>query len=112
MKKKIAIPVSNGLLDAHFGHCSHFAIIETEDNKIVSENLVEAPPHQPGLLPPWLAQKGVTDVIAGGMGGRAIQLFNQQGVNVFVGAPALSPKEITNGFLNNTLTFSANYCDH
>ncbi|MCK7542001.1 MAG: hypothetical protein MZV63_69485 [Marinilabiliales bacterium] len=33
-------------------------------------------PHEPGLLPGWLAEKGVTDVIAGGMGQRAIGLFN------------------------------------
>lgn len=112
MKKKIAIPASDGVLDEHFGHCSHFAIITTEDKNIISENIVDAPPHQPGLLPLWLAEKGVTDVIAGGMGGRAIQIFNQQGVNVFVGAPKLAPADLVKGFLDKTLIFTANYCDH
>ena len=112
MKKKFAIPVKNGLLDEHFGHCSHFALVDVESNEIVAESLVEAPPHQPGMLPPWLAERGVTDVIAGGVGNRAIQIFNQHKVNVFVGAPKLSPKELVEGFYNNTLTFSSNYCDH
>jgi len=112
MKKIFAIPVTNGVLDAHFGHCSHFAFVEVEDDKIISEKLENAPPHQPGLLPPWIAEKGATDVIAGGMGQRAIDIFNQHKVNVFVGASALTTKEIVEGFIDGTLSFRANYCDH
>lgn len=112
LKQKIAIPVSDGILDPHFGHCQEFAMVEVEQNKIGSITYIDAPPHQPGLLPPWLAERGATDVIAGGMGQRAIQLFNNQGVNVFVGAPKLTPAEVVEGFLNKTLEFSANYCDH
>ena len=112
MKKIIAIPSGNGLLEEHFGHCSQFALLTVEDNGVVSESLIDAPPHEPGLLPKFLAEKGVTDVIAGGMGNRAIQIFNHHQVNVFVGAPKISPTEITDGFLNKTLQFSANYCNH
>ena len=112
MKKIIAIPFSNGLLDEHFGHCSQFAMLTVENNIIISESMIDAPPHEPGLLPKFLAEEGVTDVIAGGIGNRAIQIFNHHQVNVFVGAPKLSPVEIVEGFLNKTLLFSANYCDH
>lgn len=112
MKKKIAVPVKEGVLDGHFGHCSHFALIDVMDKDIIAEDLVAAPPHEPGLLPPFLANLGVTDVIAGGMGNRAIQIFNQHNVNVFVGAPQLGAKELVNGFLNESLNFTANYCDH
>ena len=42
----------------------------------------------------------------------AIDLFNERGINVFVGAPAQTPEDLVNGFLNETLSFSANYCDH
>ncbi len=114
MKKKIAIPVdSENILDAHFGHCKFFALIDIDDNnKVISEEKVVPPPHEPGLLPKWLSEKGVTDIIAGGMGQRAVQLFNQYGVNAFVGAPKLTFSEIIDAFLNSTLSFSANYCDH
>lgn len=112
MTKKIAIPTSEGKLDGHFGHCKQFAMVEIENQSITDITFLDAPPHQPGLLPKWLAERGATDVIAGGMGQRAIQLFNDKGVNVFVGAPALSPEELVNGFLSETLDFSANYCDH
>lgn len=113
MDKKIAIPVdNNGTLDGHFGHCKFFDILTEENGKITSEEKVVPPPHEPGLLPKWLAEKGVTDIIAGGMGQMAIQLFNKSGVNVFVGAPQLSSKELVDGYLNNSLTLSANYCNH
>jgi predicted Fe-Mo cluster-binding NifX family protein len=112
MKKRIAIPLENGFLCSHFGHCEQFAIIDAENNKVSDETLVNPPPHEPGLLPGWLAEKGVTDVIAGGMGQRAINLFNQQKINVYVGAPRKSPKELAADLLNNSLAAGANYCDH
>jgi len=112
MKKRIAVPLENGILCAHFGHCQQFAIIDTNENLITGETLVTPPPHEPGLLPGWLAEKGVTDVIAGGMGQRAISLFNQQKINVFVGAPIKSPKELTSDLLTDSLEAGANYCDH
>jgi predicted Fe-Mo cluster-binding NifX family protein len=111
-KKRIAIPLENGILCSHFGHCQKFAIIDAENNSVTGEALVVPPPHEPGLLPGWLAEKGVTDVIAGGMGQRAISLFNQQNINVFVGAPVKRPLELADDLLNNTLSAGANYCDH
>jgi len=112
MKKRIAIPLENGILCSHFGHCQQFAIIDTDNISVTGETLVTPPPHEPGLLPGWLAEKGVTDVIAGGMGQRAINLFNQQKINVFVGAPIKKSKDLANDLLNNTLSAGANYCDH
>lgn len=112
MKKKIAIPVNDGMLAEHFGHCSHFELIDIENETILQISMVEAPPHQPGLLPPWLSEKGVTDVIAGGMGQKAIEIFKTHQVNVFTGAPSVSSHELITGFLNNSLSFAANYCDH
>ena len=113
MKKKIAIPVDdNSILDAHFGHCQYFSLLDVENNIIVLEEKVVPPPHEPGLLPKWLAEKGVTDIIAGGMGQRAIDIFNQNGVNALVGAPRLTAKELAEGYINKTLELTGNYCDH
>ncbi|MBI9065503.1 MAG: ATPase, partial [Marinilabiliaceae bacterium] len=77
MTQKFVVPTSNGILDPHFGHCSHFTIIEVTNNLIMDESIIDAPPHQPGILPRFLAEKGATDVIAGGMGQSAINIFNQ-----------------------------------
>lgn len=110
----IAIPVSNNKLDLHFGHCKEFALItiDQKDKKILSRNDVEAPPHQPGLLPPWLANLGVKIVIAGGMGQRAKELFTKQKIKVLVGAQQKSPEELVNHYLQGILQLGENCCDH
>ena len=112
MTLKFAIPLENGQLCSHFGHCQQFAIIDVENDEIVNELLVTPPPHEPGLLPAWLAEKGVTDVIAGGMGQRAINLFNEQNINVNVGVQPKEPKELVNQWLEKSLVTGANACDH
>jgi len=112
MKKRIAIPLKNGMLCEHFGHCQKFAIVNVENNVITEIKEVTPPEHVPGLYPKWVAGHGVTDVIAGGMGQRAIDLFNQQNINAFVGAPIKAAKELVNDFLANKLSLSANYCNH
>lgn len=112
MNKKIAIPATNGVLNAHFGHTQQLAIFELVNNQVVNESILDAPPHEPGLLPKLLSENGVTDVIAGGMGAKAIQLFQSAGVNVFIGAPQLPVRNLVDGFINKTIAYSANYCDH
>ena len=110
--KTIAIPLENGMLCAHFGHCQAFSIVKVKDGKITESNEVIPPEHVPGLYPRWVAQFGVSDVIAGGMGQHAIDLFKQQGIDVYVGAPAKSPENLVQDFLNDSLQLTANYCNH
>lgn len=112
MNKCIAIPLENGVLCEHFGHCQNFAIIEVENNLIQNIKEVTPPEHQPGLYPKWVAQHGVTDVIAGGIGQKAINLFNEQKINVYFGAPIKTAKALAEDFLTGTLELSVNYCDH
>lgn len=112
MNKKIAIPMENGVLCAHFGHCEYFAIVEVVDNQIKDIQKVIPPEHEPGLYPRWIAAFKVTDVIAGGMGQKAINLFNQQNINVFVGAPINGAKELVTDFMTGSLALNANYCSH
>ena len=110
--RNIAIPVSDNVLDPHFGHCIEFIIYKVEENNITNEIKLPAPPHEPGMLPQWLNGHGVTDIIAGGMGHKAINLFNQLKINVFVGAPQQDPKKIISEFLEGTLILTSNYCNH
>ncbi len=112
MTLKFAIPLENGRLCSHFGHCQQFAIIDIENDVIVNDALVTPPPHEPGLLPAWLAERGVTDVIAGGMGQRAIDLFRQQNIDVNIGAQPKEPRQLVNDWLDKTLVTGANACDH
>jgi len=111
---KYAIPVSEGKLSAHFGHCEQFALIDADEkNKsILHKEMVSSPGHQPGFLPPWLAKQGVQVVIAGGMGASAISLFQQNNINVMLGAPTDDPETIVIDHLNGTLATEGNSCDH
>ncbi|MGD9977063.1 MAG: NifB/NifX family molybdenum-iron cluster-binding protein [Bacteroidales bacterium] len=112
MKKRIAIPLENGLLCPHFGHCQAFAFIDVDDDKITNVTVFDPPEHQPGTFPGFVATNGATDVIGGGMGPQAVTLFNQAGINVFIGAPVEEPSKLVNDFIAGTLVLSANYCDH
>jgi len=112
MKKIIAIPLENGVLCEHFGHCECFSIIEVLNNEIVDIKELVPPEHVPGLYPRWVGTFGVTDVIAGGMGQKAITLFNQENINVFVGAPVCTAKELVTDFIANKLILNANNCNH
>jgi predicted Fe-Mo cluster-binding NifX family protein len=112
MKRKIAIPVENGIMTGHFGHAPFFALIEMDGENIVKDELLIPPTHEPGVLPAWLNRLGVTDIIAGGMGQRAIQLFQSNNINVFVGAAQKTATELTLELVKNKLSEGANYCDH
>jgi ATP-binding protein involved in chromosome partitioning len=109
---KFAIPLAEGVLCAHFGHCQQFAIIETEDGQIKDKELHTPPPHEPGVLPNWLAKLGVRVVIAGGMGRRALGLFSEKGIQVTVGAPNSPPETLVEHYLKGTLIAGQNICDH
>jgi predicted Fe-Mo cluster-binding NifX family protein len=109
---KIAIPTADGVLCPHFGHCERFIMLTAEDGNIVSNVSLDPPPHEPGVLPRWLAQQGANVVIAGGMGMRAQELFRMQGITVVVGAPSFEPEALVRQFLDGSLQNGENLCDH
>jgi predicted Fe-Mo cluster-binding NifX family protein len=111
---RIAIPVDRGRLSPHFGHCQSFALIDVdlEKKEIVAKQMLDAPPHQPGLLPKWLQEQQVELVIAGGMGARAQALFAERGIQVVVGVEAGTPHDLVLSFLQETLAPGENICDH
>ena len=111
---RIAVPLANGRLAMHFGHCERFALIDTdpEQKTILKREDVAAPPHQPGLLPAWLAERGANAIIAGGMGQRAQALFAERGIEVVIGAPSETPECLVENYLAGTLESGENVCDH
>jgi Mrp family chromosome partitioning ATPase/predicted Fe-Mo cluster-binding NifX family protein len=111
---RIAVPLADGRLCMHFGHCERFALVDvdTSNGRITGREDVVPPPHEPGLLPRWLAEKGANLIIAGGMGQRAQALFEQSGIRVLVGAPSQSPEELVGSYLGGNLELGANTCDH
>jgi len=111
---KIAIPLAKGKLAMHFGHCEQFALvdIDVQNKKIIKRTDLVPPPHEPGLLPKWLAEHNVNLIIAGGMGQRALMLFAENNIQVLVGACSENPEKLIDNYFNGTLQLTGNVCDH
>jgi len=114
MPMRIAIPITGNLLEQHFGHCEKFAFVDIDPGtkQIVATGESPAPEHQPGLLPRWLKERGVTHIIAGNMGARARSLFQEASIEVLTGAPAEGAQMLVRQYLDGTLTTGENTCDH
>ena len=83
---RIAVAAMGKTVAGHFGHCENFIFYDTEDGKIVAEESVENPGHRPGFLPNFLADHDAEVIIAGGMGGGAVDGFNARNVKIIMGA--------------------------
>lgn len=109
---KFAVPLAQGVLCSHFGHCEEFAVLTVEAGTIARKEVLKPPPHEPGVLPQWLQGLGVNIVIAGGMGRRALDLFSQSGIKALTGAPNAAPEVLVEQFLQNRLQTRPNVCNH
>jgi predicted Fe-Mo cluster-binding NifX family protein len=110
---KIAIPTDNNMVSAHFGHCAQFTIydIDKAQKKVNSKKVIDNPGHEPGFLPGYLAELGINCIIAGGMGTRAKQLFDQNDIQTITGAEGDVDKVIQD-YLEGNIVSKDNYCDH
>lgn len=85
-KMKIAVASEKEMVTEHFGHCVNFNIYEVENDQIVKSDSIPNPGHRPGFLPNFLNDMGVNVIISGGMGGGAVDIFNEKGIEVILGA--------------------------
>lgn len=109
---KIVIPSAENKLCGHFGHCEYFTFVEVNpetkeilsiDKKIPEEGISCQSAN-------WIASQGANIVLAGGMGGRPMAIFAQNGVKIVAGCPELDIEEVVTKFLNNTLVTGENAC--
>lgn len=82
---KIAVAAMGNQVAGHFGHCENFIFFDTADGKITEVTSVPNPGHRPGFLPNFLADNGAKVIISGGMGGGAVDIFNERDVEVILG---------------------------
>ncbi len=82
----------DGSLSPHFGRCPYYTVVDVEDGQVVDVRVVENPyyqSHAPGVVPQYIKSLGADVIIAGGMGPRAMTLFEEFGVEVVTtGGPA------------------------
>jgi Mrp family chromosome partitioning ATPase/predicted Fe-Mo cluster-binding NifX family protein len=109
MFQKIAIATDDGQVAQHFGRCQKYTLIDIKDGKETRREMMDCPEHEPGFLPGYLAEKKVNLVIAGGMGGRAQGLFQQNQIGVIAGVSG-PIDEALKSYLKGTLKGGENLC--
>ncbi len=118
-KKRIAVASEDdrGLesnVSAHFGRCPYYTMVEVEGDRIVLSYKVENPffhAHgQPGQVPTFIRDQGSNVIIAGGMGQRAVEFFNQFGIEVVTGT-ARKVNDVVNQYIQGRIK-GYTPCDH
>jgi len=82
---KVAVSTDGDSVAPHFGRCESYTIAEIENGQVKSRQSVGNPGHEPGFLPRYLDEQGVTCIVAGGMGSYAKQLFDEKNIQTVVG---------------------------
>ncbi len=112
MKVAITIETNDGLdspVAQHFGHAPFFALIDVENGEITATEVVANPfaeKHQPGQVPGFIKEQNASVMLSGGMGGRAIQFFEQAGIETATGASG-SVRQALEDYLGGNLTEAA-----
>ncbi len=86
---KIAVPVTKeNQIDGHFGHCESYGVYTISDKNEIAEIKSVESPQGCGCksdIASVLASDGVTIMLAGGIGGGAINVLNYSGIEVIRG---------------------------
>ncbi len=100
---KFAIPMQDGQPSERFGEAKHFVIVTVKDQAISGREVLDAPPHEPGGIPVWLEDLGVTHVLTRSLGEKAQELLKKKGIEVVVGVPPEAPETLVGKYLEKSL---------
>lgn len=106
---KIAVASMGTAVAGHFGHCENFNIFVTEADKVVSSESIPNPGHRPGFLPNFLGDLGVEVIVSGGMGGGAVEIFNERNIEVIVGVQGDATEAVA-AYLKGELVSTGSIC--
>jgi predicted Fe-Mo cluster-binding NifX family protein len=108
---RVAIPVTNGRIPNHLGHCASFLVCDVEAGVVVKESELPNPGHGPGGPPPmFLVRLGVDQVIAWGIPPHGHGILREHGVKVQLGATG-DPRAAVRAFLAGTLELTTDGLD-
>ena len=90
----------------HFGRCPYFTIVDLDENEITNVESVENPyfnGHSPGQVPAFIKGLDADVMLAGGMGRRAISIFENYGIKCSTGS-AGTVRSAVNNFAAGSLS--------
>lgn len=108
---KLAISTDNNQVAKHFGRCTAYTIVEIEDEKVKEKKVIPNPGHAPGAIPKFLNGKGCDLIIAGGMGRKAQEFFQNFGIDWIIGVQG-DVEQVIRNFINNDLEVGDSTCTH
>jgi predicted Fe-Mo cluster-binding NifX family protein len=79
----------DGVVSPHFGRCPYYVLIDVEGTAVQAVSAVANPyyeQHQRGQVPGFIHSQGAEVMLTGGMGRRALGLFEQYRVEAVTGA--------------------------
>ena len=106
---KVAISTDGQNVSAHFGRCPSYTILEIRDGKLMKSEEIPNPGHHPGYLPRFFNEMEVNCIIAGGMGGRASELFAQYNIQPILGISG-NIENVISRLLDGTLEGGESLC--
>lgn len=112
MRSRFAIPLIKDTLCPHMEYFEHFAIIDVECNAIANERLITSHPLDLELLPEWLSENGVTDIITREIGDHLFKLLIKQNIKIHIGPELKKPVDLVIDWLQNSLIIKNNTSDH
>lgn len=107
---KIAISAASGEVYAHFGRAPEFVFVTIDDNKVIEKKVLPNPGHTVGSIPQFVNDQGANVMISGGMGHRAVNFFNQYGIDVIVGITG-KINDVIKKILDGTLEGGESLCN-
>ena len=106
---KIAIATNEGEVSLHFGFCSAYTIAEIENNEVKKTEILPHPGHEPELLAPFLATKGVKYFIVGEIESKAKSVFTYYGIEVITNKQGRI-EDALDDFFQKLLEASIQFC--
>lgn len=110
---KIALPVKkNNKIDDHFGHCEFYQVYSLSENNEITD--IQTIKSEQGCgcksnIASTLAGLGVGVMLAGGIGGGAINVLNNHGIKVIRGCQGMAEEAVKN-YLSGKITDSGENC--
>jgi predicted Fe-Mo cluster-binding NifX family protein len=111
---KIAVPTRNSIVDSHFGHCEAYTVFTVNENKQIEKAEMLPSPQGCGCksnIAGVLREKGVSIMLAGNMGGGALNVLNNHGIQVYRGCSG-NIHQVVESFLHGNIADSGIGCQH
>jgi Mrp family chromosome partitioning ATPase/predicted Fe-Mo cluster-binding NifX family protein len=96
---KFAVPVEGDRLPEKFGANTAFVLLKVKNGAVVEKDTAAMPPGEPGGLPEWLEDLGVTHLIVPDLGEKARKLLVRKDIEVVPGAAGAVPEDLVEKYL-------------